>query len=77
MTVATLPQARDYLTSPAPIADWQWLDDQGRVVAAPRPGGMLRLKKRIGQGWRHARIAVCDLADLLDVLPPEIAEASR
>lgn len=75
MSVASLQAAHEFLSTGERPEVFEWLDDQGRRLEGRLPHGvMVRLRKRTGNGFVSCRIAVDDLVDLQDVLPPEVFE---
>jgi hypothetical protein len=75
MSVASLRAAHEFLTAGARPDAWEWLDEQGRALPSRLPDGvMVRLRRRTDKGFTSVRIAVEDLVDLQEHLPPEVFE---
>lgn len=67
-----LQRARELLTLGAPIANWCWLDPQGRWTQDPAVRSMLRMTFRVGSGFTSARVHLEDVDQLRELLPAEI-----
>jgi len=74
MSTASIHDARHFLAEGEGVDRFDWLDADGRSVAAFPAGGMVRLRKRTASGFVSVRIAVEDILELQDVLPREVWE---